>query len=214
MSNSILPLIAESASRIPIYVTPFYDSEGPLIQIGEYSEALQSDDIELVIKTIDNMKANWDGLTVVAMYVAAIRLYDLGEKDEAVFWFYAAQHRGKLFQLLLDQTAVGSIGDPAFELGHAHDSFAQLAGKFINGYAFCDLNKYVVIVNQALSKSSSVPPFQTIYPYIKFDNNADWDAGREMVSDGLAGLISYVNENGDQIREERELNGMDEKFCN
>ena len=75
------------------------------------------------------------------MYVAAIRLYDLGHKDEAVYWFYTAQYRARVFTSILDKENVGTIGSEAFELKQAYASFNQLAGEYINGYAFGELPK-------------------------------------------------------------------------
>ena len=74
--------------------------------------------------------------TFPELYVAAIRLYDLGYRKEAIYWFYSAQYRGRQFGVLLDQTKMGSIGSPGFELLHAQNAFYQLVGPYINGYAF------------------------------------------------------------------------------
>ena len=74
------------------------------------------------------MKQDWDRLTFPELYVAAIRLYDLGYRKEAVYWFYSAQYRGRQFGVLLDQTKMGSIGSPGFELLHAQNAFYQLVG--------------------------------------------------------------------------------------
>ena len=68
------------------------------------------------------------------MMVLAIRLNDVGLRDEAVFWFYGAKgavHRD-----------VRSVERERLRLRLADDavrSFATLAGPIINGYAFCDL---------------------------------------------------------------------------
>lgn len=56
------------------------------------------------------MKKDWDRLTFPELYVGAIRLYDLGYRKEAVYWFYSAQYRGRQFGVLLDQTKMGTIG--------------------------------------------------------------------------------------------------------
>ncbi|MGA8097103.1 MAG: hypothetical protein WB810_00435 [Candidatus Cybelea sp.] len=39
-----LPAIAGDAGRIEAYVTPFYDSSGPVINIGKYSTGLAAKD--------------------------------------------------------------------------------------------------------------------------------------------------------------------------
>src|SRR5207244_10164755 len=79
---------------------------------------------------------------------AAIRLYDLGYRKESVYWFYSAQYLGRQFGVLLDQTKMGSIGSPGFELLHAQNAFYQLVGPYINGYAFGDMDGLVKIVER------------------------------------------------------------------
>jgi hypothetical protein len=75
-------------------------------------------------------------------------LYDLGYRKKAVYWFYSAQYRGRQFGVLLDQTKMGSISDPAFELLHAQNAFYQLVGPCINGYAFGDTDGLMKIVER------------------------------------------------------------------
>ena len=70
----------------------------------------------------------------MTMMVLAIRLYDVGLRDDAVFWFYVAKDR---YIVLSD---VLNVKTP--QLAQADDAvrnFATLAGPVINGYAFCDL---------------------------------------------------------------------------
>ena len=72
----------------------------------------------------------------MAMMVLAIRLYDVGLRDDAVFWFYAAKERYIVMSEVLDvKTQTLAQADDAMR------SFASLAGPIINGYAFCDLAK-------------------------------------------------------------------------
>jgi len=63
-------------SKIEIYITPFYNSTGPVIKVGEHSRGLASDESEEFLNTIHNMKENWSMLSVEELYIGAIRLYD------------------------------------------------------------------------------------------------------------------------------------------
>jgi hypothetical protein len=99
---------------------------------------LMSADSKTILQVSEELKKEKDKLRADVMYVAAIRLYDLGHKDEAVHWFYSAQYRARVFSSILDKEKVGSIGSEAFELKQAYLSFNQLAGEYINGYAFGD----------------------------------------------------------------------------
>ncbi|TMI50837.1 hypothetical protein E6H13_09920, partial [Candidatus Bathyarchaeota archaeon] len=122
-------------SHIDVYVTPYYNSKGPEVKVGRFSSGLASAKEDEFLATIAEMRKDWDRLTFPELYVAAIRLYDLGYRKEAVYWFYSAQYRGRQFGVLLDQTKMGSIGSPGFELLHAQNAFYQLVGTYINSYA-------------------------------------------------------------------------------
>ena len=64
------------------------------------------------------------------------RLYDVGLRDEAVFWFYIAKERYIVMSEVLNvKTQALAQADDAVR------SFATLAGPVLNGYAFCDLAK-------------------------------------------------------------------------
>jgi hypothetical protein len=68
------------------------------------------------------------------MMVLAIRLYDVGLRDDAVFWFYVAKDRYIVMSEVLNvKTSQLALADDAVR------NFATLAGPVINGYAFCDL---------------------------------------------------------------------------
>jgi len=109
--------------QIDVYVTPYYDSMGPAVKVGRFSAGLASAKETNFLTTIAEMKKDWDRLTFPELYVGAIRLYDLGYRKEAVHWFYSAEYRGRQFGVLLDQTKMGTIGSPGFELLHAQNAF-------------------------------------------------------------------------------------------
>src|SRR5688572_24821292 len=74
-------------SRVDVYISPFYNSQGPTVNVGRFSSGLAAVKEEEVLATISKMKADWDRLTFPELYVAAIRLYDLGYRKESVYWF-------------------------------------------------------------------------------------------------------------------------------
>src|SRR5262249_19789299 len=83
--------------RINILVVPFYSSDGTDIHVGDYSDRLGTNDLKELDALAQEMAQQRDKLTPEQMFVLAIRLYDLGEKDNSVYWFYEAQFRAKLF---------------------------------------------------------------------------------------------------------------------
>src|SRR6266481_8531848 len=154
-------------SHIDVYVTPYYNSKGPSVSVGRFSSGLVSAKEDEFLATIARMKKDWDQLTFPELYVAAIRLYDLDYRKESVYWFYSAQYRGRQFGILLDQTKMGSIGSPGFELLHAQNAFYQLVGTYINGYAFGDMDGLVKIVERVQKEGRRIPDLDA-YPGVAF----------------------------------------------
>jgi hypothetical protein len=198
--------------HIDVYVTPYYDSKGPAVKVGRFSAGLASAKENDFLTTIAEMKKDWDRLTFPELYVAAIRLYDLGYRKEAVYWFYSAQYRGRQFGVLLDQTKMGTIGSPVFELLHAQNAFYQLAGPYINGYAFHDTDGLVRIVERVQKEGRRIPDLQAAYPGVTFKSKSEWSSANTNLADGVNELISMVKEKKDDIKRQRIERGMEEKF--
>ena len=110
-------------AHIDVYVTPYYNSKGPTIEVGPFSSGLATKNESEFLATIAKMRKSWDTLNFPETYAAAIRLYDLGYRKESIYWFYSAQYRGRLFASLIDRDKMGSMGDPGFELFHAQNAF-------------------------------------------------------------------------------------------
>ena len=199
-------------SHIDVYVTPYYDSKGPAIKVGRFSSGLASAREDDFLTTIAEMKKDWDRLTFPEVYVGAIRLYDLGYRKEAVYWFYSAQYRGRQFGVLLDQTKMGSIGSPGFELLHAQNAFYQLVGTYINGYAFGDTDGLVKIVEKVQKEGRRIPDLQAAYPGVTFRSKSEWTAANADLADGMNQLISKLKEKKDEIKRQRIERGIEEKF--
>ncbi len=199
-------------SHIDAYVTPYYDSKGPAVSVGRFSSGLASMKEDDFLTTIAQMKKDWDRLTFPELYVAAIRLYDLGYRKEAVYWFYSAQYRGRQFGVLLDQTKMGSIGSPGFELLHAQNAFYQLVGTYINRYAFVDTDGLLKIVEKVQKEGRRIPDLRTAYPGVTFRNKSEWPSANTGLADGMNQLISTLKEKKDEIKRQRIERGMEEKF--
>ena len=199
-------------SHIDVYVTPYYNSKGPEVSVGRFSSGLASAKEADFLATVAAMKKDWDRLTFPELYVGAIRLYDLGYRKEAVYWFYSAQYRGRQFGLLLDQAKMGSIGDPGFELFHAQTAFYQLVGPYINGYAFGDMDGLAKIVEKVQKEGRRIPDLQAAYPRVTFRNKSDWESANAQLADGMNQLISMLKEKKDAIKRQRIERGMEEKF--
>ena len=210
---SALPPVADDPGRINAYVTPYYDSAGPRIRIGKFGAGLATTDDSKFVATIEAMKRQWSRLNFVELYVAAIQLYDRGYRNEATYWFYSAQYRGRLFALLVDQNKMGSIGSPGFELYHAQGAFFELVGPDINGYAFGDVDNVVRIVKRVQQANRAAPDMRAIYPGIAFSAKAEWPKKNAELNAGLGKLADSLTGSKSEIGAQRTQNGTQARFA-
>jgi hypothetical protein len=208
------PAVAGDSGQISIYVTPYYNSTGPVINVGKYSSGLASKSPGDFVATILRMKQQWNARNFVELYAGAIRLYDLGYRNEATYWFYTAQFRGRQYAALAEQSSLGSIGSAGFELYHAQDAFFQLAGPSINGFAFADVAELQRIVASVDSQNRTVPDMNALYPGVKFVPKSNWQPRNAEVEAGLARFASYLTKQKAQIAPERARNGAQARFAN
>ena len=199
-------------ARIEVYVTPYYNSKGPTINVGPFSKGLGANTEPEFVATIARMKQSWDTLSFPETYVAAIRLYDLGFRKEAIYWFYSAQYRGRLLATLVDRDKMGSIGDPGFELVQAANAFQQLVGPYVNGYAFGDVDQLVPIIEKVQMEGKKLPDMNKIYPGVSFKNRSEWDTDNKGLNEGLGKLVETLKEQKASIKQQRIERGMEAKF--
>ena len=209
------PAVGQSVSdpaRIEVYITPYYNSDGPIIEVGRYSKGLAAKNELEFLETILKMKQSWSELRFPELYVAAIRLYDLGFRNEATYWFYSAQYRGRQLASLVDLEKMGSMGAPGFELVQAANAFQQLVGPYINGYAFGDVDRLVQIVERVQKENKTVPALDKLYPGVTFKRQSEWTAGNGSLNAGLTKFLSVLKEQKAGLKKTRTDNGTEAKF--
>lgn len=203
---------AAAPARMPIYVTPYYNSDPLQVNVGRYSQELTSATAASAGELAAKLKQEWATLPVETMYVLAIRLYDLGLKDESVYWFYTAQFRARLLSALLPADTPARIGNEGFERVQAHRSFHQLAGTYINGYAFGQLEQLEKTLRQVKSESEQLPPFTTIYPQLELIEKELWAEKNQQEAAGFDKLLDYIVDNAEEIKAIRKQRGMEGKY--
>ena len=199
-------------AHIEVYVTPYYNCKGPTIEVGQFSDGLAAKSETEFVATIAKMKKSWDTLNFAETYAAAIRLYDLGFRKESIYWFYAAQYRGRLFASLIDREKMGSMGAPGFELFQAQNAFQQLVGPYINGYGFGDIDQLVPIIERVQKEGRTVPDLTKIYPRVAFKPKSEWGAGNKGLNEGLTKLLTTLKNEKSSIKQQRIERGMEAKF--
>ncbi len=86
-------LADEPVKHIGIYVQPYYElakepGGHPRVAVVEsFNSLLASDKRSDIVAARDKIEAKPDLVTPMTMMVLAIRLYDVGMRDDAVFWF-------------------------------------------------------------------------------------------------------------------------------
>ncbi len=201
------------AAPIPFYVTPYYNSEGPEINVGPLSEALA----QATPDTIGIMAEAWRPALAyqpaTTLFVLAVRLFDLGQHDAGLYWFYQAQYRARLLHLVLDPAQVGEMFDPAFELESAHQAFMELAGPYFNGYAGCSQARWLGTIERVRTDNPTAPDFALIYPGLALRLATEWPALNQEVSAGLGQLADALREGWDDMQAQRRTNGTHAQFC-
>lgn len=201
---------SKTASRMPIYVMPWYNSEGLVINVGKYSEALKQNTSAALLETARQMKEHIDQVPIEALYVLVVRLYDMDEKEESAYWFYVAQFRARVFKGMLAE--IGGIGDKGFELQQAFASFNQLAGTYINGYIGGNVDKWVQVIERAGETCKNMGYVGVPYPDIKFRPVAEQPAIVASVYKGLMELKEKISNEKKEIERIRKENGVNGKY--
>jgi hypothetical protein len=211
--SSFVSLPAGLAEPIPFYVTPYYNSKGPDINVGPLSQALAL----ATPDTIGSMAAAWVPALAyqpaTTLFVLAVRLFDLGQHDEGLYWFYQAQFRARLLHRLLDPAQVGGMFDPGFEFNSAHGAFMELAGPYFNGYAGCSQERWLGTIERVRTDNQMVDNFALIYPDLALRPAAEWPALHAEVREGLASLAQALREGWDDMQAQRRANGTHARFC-
>jgi len=183
---------------MPIFVSPYYNSNGstgPIIQVGKFSRDLTTADGKSIQALVNRMKTEWSTLSVVQMYVAAIRLFDLGHRDDGVYWFYSAQYRARL--LVMVSVPEKSDGDTPAEPGGrfpSHHAFFTVAGHHINHYAHRRPRMLARTIQRVANEHETPPPLRTIYPTVNFIPDSQWDDRHRELAAGLDELLELVLE--------------------
>lgn len=217
--NSLAALAAEPVKTIAIEVQPYYSAargaDGrPRVAVGDsVSARLASSRREDILAVRDDIVAKPGQITPMTLMVLAIRLYDTGQRDEAVKWFYAAKTRYLVLAAVVDIKAAG-LG----EVQDAVQAFAYLAGPVINGYAFCDLAKQQAAQAAALDwveKNPYAAVFMARLPARPGDRAANARRALAQARDNAAKERAYFADpkNAAEFFATRKTNGTDAKYC-
>lgn len=210
--------LAQEVRHIPIHVQPYYEAAktpgGPRrVAVGRSFDALLASDRRADIVAARDQVANGPRLvTPMTMMVLAIRLYDVGLRDDAVFWFYAAKDRYSTLADVVDVSAgLAQVED-------AMRSFVRLAGPAINGYAFCDIANQQALRQKALAWVEANPYEAMFLEQLSArpgDRRANLQRSLLEIKANAEKERAYFDDakNRDNFAAARKKNAMDEKYC-
>lgn len=128
----------------------------------------------------------------VAYYVLASKLFQAGDRDEAVFWFYTGQIRWRA--RLMGNPQLPRDGEPAL-----FSSMSEVVGRPINEYAFGDIPALAKAIDRALDWDS------------RHADRMNKAPEREKSRSGLMGMKAHLLANADSIRETRSKSGLENR---
>jgi hypothetical protein len=212
----------EKADHIDIYVTPYYEAAEtpggkPRVAVNNgLNELLASNDPKDILAGRDLVQSNPATITPFSLMVLAIRLYDTGQRDDSVLWFYIAKYRA----ITLVEAITFTSGPASDGVMDAIGSFISLAGPYFNSYAFCDPDKQAR-ANTAAIDWVEAHPYQTIFAPALASRAKSKDLNAS-IRTSIASLRASAAEEAKQMSdpayrknymETRKNNGTEARFC-
>lgn len=214
-----LAFSAEPVKFVNIYVQPYYESAkdaagAPTVNTSkDHNVLLASSKQADIVKARDDIAQKNELITPITLAILAIRLYDVGLRDDAVFWFYVAKDRFATLVTVSDMSASNLM-----QVADAFKNFSVLAGPVINGYAFCDLEKQRKIRQKAM-KWVKDNPYKALFlpqiPAVAGDRKQNLTSGLVVLEAKMTKELAYTADpkNVITIKQTRAQNDMDAKFC-
>ena len=129
----------------------------------------------------------------VDYFILATRLFQMGEKDEAIFWFYAGQLRFRA--RLACHPELPQSGEPALYTAMAATT-GQVMNEYIGGYP----SRWIATIRRAIAWDEANPN--------GVDPKEGCAAAIAQQHEGARQLIDWIEQNRQQIREQRAANGL------
>jgi hypothetical protein len=148
----------EPLRQLVVYVQPWYEAgatfaAAPRVAVDPaYDALLASTNVADIRKARDAIAARPDLVKPETMMVLAIRLYDVGLRDDAVFWYYAARDRFLTMEAVLDMRSLRLT-----RVAEAVDSFIEALGAPMDGYAMCDVARHQEREDRAIAWVAAHP---------------------------------------------------------
>jgi hypothetical protein len=144
--------------------------------------------------SIEQLKNGIENQHPAYFYYLAKKLFVAGQKDDAVFWFYAGQLRYRVY-LAVNKDKLDPSGDPA-----VFSALSEEVGRPINEYAFGDIPQLAKTIDAVIAWDQSHD--NALTPRAQHKSQYD-----QIVS-GLTEMRDQVLQQADSIRKTRTANGL------
>jgi len=187
--------VAEPVRQLVVYLPPYYAAgdtfaAAPKVAVDPaYDKLLASTSAADIRKVRDAIAAQPDLVKPETMMVLAIRLYDTGQRDDAVFWYYAARDRFLTMDAVLDMRSLQLL-----KVVEVVESFIHAIAPAMDGYALCDPARHQEREDRAIA-------WVAAHPY-KLLGYSDLPAQSD---DRNAALVDAVNKLREASAHNREL---------
>lgn len=198
--------------QIPFYAEPYYRYKPLKVNIGKYSDELRTSDTTELLALMNTIQTNIDSVSIEALYILSVRLYDLGKKDESFYWFHTAKTRAKIFTEMLDPKWIGTIGSVAFERKQLFVSFNQTVGIYINGYGFNDVEKGAAVIEKIKSEVKLINTYKDVYKTMLFLPDTSLIAIKEKKEKELEESVIYYRTHKEELKKKRIEAGIQDKY--
>lgn len=212
-----VPRELSAVRSVDIYVMPYYSANGGKVeQVAVYDKIdplLASGNLQDFKKAVKLVEEAPQMVTPMTFFVISARAYDLGLRDEAVFWFYVAKNRAITLRGVIDLE-----NKMFFESTAAIGAFIKLVGDVINPYAFCDLAKQREASVRALEWVKA-HPYEAIFLEKFPSKHADRKAALMRAEQSLEQMISEQDkyfadpQNLADFQAKRQEARANERFC-
>ena len=197
---------------IPFYALPYYNYKSLTITIGKYKNELLTTDTAALTRLAATIKADINNTDIESLYFLSIRLYDMGKKDAAFYWFQTAKARARVFITMLDPAKTGGIGAPAFEREQLFGAINEIVGEYLNGYGFNDVDKCLAVFIRVRSEVNNIGSYKAVYKQVVFLDDAKLESAKSDKVDDLGKTIAFIKANKADIKAQRIKNGVQDKY--
>ncbi|MEO5687626.1 MAG: hypothetical protein ABIR54_09700 [Burkholderiaceae bacterium] len=178
----VRPVVQLGVDVPPYYVAGSAYGEPPKVAVDPaYDALLSSKNPQDIVKARDAIAAKPDLVKPQTLIVLAMRLYEIGLRDEAVFWYYAGRDRFLTMEMVLDMRSMQLVRSAEIVA-----SFERAAGPAMDGYAYCS------VAHQAEREDRAID-WVAAHPY-KILGYTELPAQSEDRNAALAGAVVHLRE--------------------